>query len=160
MIRGNPVRLAIAVGSCVALTTSGCPLRAQIQKDVRARVASLPGVTRVRIDWSELNQEEKATAMDRARRRIAGCAHNYLDAMLREQGLSALPHPAGDDHVRALFMQPFGQHPRLMRRRRQVFAPDDFFGLRIGFNQGKLFAMTEMQAQFSISHWNGNFHVE
>ncbi|MDV7314564.1 mammalian cell entry protein, partial [Mycolicibacterium fortuitum] len=24
MIRGNPVRLAIAVGSCVALTTSGC----------------------------------------------------------------------------------------------------------------------------------------
>ena len=55
----------------IALTTSGCPLRAQIQKDVRARVASLPGVTRVRIDWSELNQEEKATAMDRARRRIA-----------------------------------------------------------------------------------------
>ncbi len=55
----------------VALTTSGCPLRAQIQKDIRARIANLPGVTRVRIDWSELNQEEKATAMDRARRRIA-----------------------------------------------------------------------------------------
>lgn len=55
----------------IALTTSGCPLRAQIQKDVRARVAGLPGVTRVRIDWSELNQEEKAAAMDRARRRIA-----------------------------------------------------------------------------------------
>ncbi len=28
----------------VALTTSGCPLRAQIQKDVLARVGSLPGV--------------------------------------------------------------------------------------------------------------------
>ena len=55
----------------IALTTSGCPLRAQIQKDVRARVASLPGVTRVRIDWTELTQEEKATAMARARKNIA-----------------------------------------------------------------------------------------
>lgn len=55
----------------VALTTSGCPLRAQIQKDVRARVGGLPGVVKVRIDWSELTQDEKATAMDRARRRIA-----------------------------------------------------------------------------------------
>jgi ATP-binding protein involved in chromosome partitioning len=55
----------------IALTTSGCPLRAQIQKDVRARVASLPGVTRVRIDWTELTQDEKATAMARARKNIA-----------------------------------------------------------------------------------------
>ena len=55
----------------VALTTSGCPLRAQIQKDVRARVGGLPGVTKVRIDWSELDQDEKAAAMDRARRHIA-----------------------------------------------------------------------------------------
>ncbi len=55
----------------VALTTSGCPLRAQIQRDVRARIGSLPGVTRVRMDWSELTQEEKATAMERARRNIA-----------------------------------------------------------------------------------------
>jgi ATP-binding protein involved in chromosome partitioning len=55
----------------VALTTSGCPLRAQIQKDVRARVGGLPGVTKVRIDWSELDQDEKATAMARARRHIA-----------------------------------------------------------------------------------------
>ena len=55
----------------VALTTSGCPLRAQIQRDVRARVGGLPGVTKVRIDWSELTQEEKATAMTRARRHIA-----------------------------------------------------------------------------------------
>lgn len=55
----------------IALTTSGCPLRAQIQKDVRARVGGLPGVTKVRIDWDELTQDEKATAMDRARRHIA-----------------------------------------------------------------------------------------
>lgn len=55
----------------VALTTSGCPLRAQIQKDVRARILGLPGVERVRIDWGELTQAEKAAAMDRARRNIA-----------------------------------------------------------------------------------------
>jgi ATP-binding protein involved in chromosome partitioning len=51
----------------VALTTSGCPLRAQIQKDVRTRLESLPGVTGVKIDWTELTQEQKATAMARAR---------------------------------------------------------------------------------------------
>ena len=34
----------------IALTTSGCPLRAQIQRDVRARVGSLPGVTHVKLD--------------------------------------------------------------------------------------------------------------
>ena len=55
----------------VALTTSGCPLRAQIQKDIRSRVGGLPGVTRVRMDWTELTQDEKAAAMDRARRNIA-----------------------------------------------------------------------------------------
>ena len=55
----------------IALTTSGCPLRAQIQKDVRARVGGWPGVRRVQLDWTELNQEEKALAMSRARRRIA-----------------------------------------------------------------------------------------
>ena len=55
----------------ISLTTSGCPLRAQIQKDVRARILGLPGVERVKIDWGELDQEEKAAAMDRARRNIA-----------------------------------------------------------------------------------------
>ena len=55
----------------IALTTSGCPLRAQIQKDVRARITGLPGVTRVRIDWSEPTQDEKSAAMARARKNIA-----------------------------------------------------------------------------------------
>ena len=44
----------------IDLTTSGCPLRAQIQKDIRARLTSLPGVTRVTIDWGELTQDERA----------------------------------------------------------------------------------------------------
>ena len=51
----------------IALTTSGCPLRAQIQRDVRTRVGGLPGVTGVHLTWEELDQEEKAAAMAKAR---------------------------------------------------------------------------------------------
>jgi ATP-binding protein involved in chromosome partitioning len=51
----------------IALTTAGCPLRAQIQRDVRARVGSLPGVTHVTLDWTEMTQEEKSSAMAKAR---------------------------------------------------------------------------------------------
>ncbi len=51
----------------IALTTSGCPLRAQIQKDIRARVLNLPGVTSVKLDWTELTAEEKSAAMAKAR---------------------------------------------------------------------------------------------
>ena len=51
----------------IDLTTSGCPLRAQIQKDIRARLTSLPGVTRVTIDWGELTQDERSEAMAKAR---------------------------------------------------------------------------------------------
>jgi ATP-binding protein involved in chromosome partitioning len=51
----------------IALTTAGCPLRAQIQRDVRARVEAVPGVAGVRFDWTELTPEEKAATMSRAR---------------------------------------------------------------------------------------------
>jgi ATP-binding protein involved in chromosome partitioning len=51
----------------IALTTAGCPLRAQIQKDIRARVGSAPGVDRVRIEWTEMTQAEKTSAMAKAR---------------------------------------------------------------------------------------------
>ncbi len=55
----------------IALTTAGCPLRAQIQRDVRARVTSLPGVTHVKLDWTEMTQEEKTSAMSKARWNVA-----------------------------------------------------------------------------------------
>ncbi|MEE3352614.1 MAG: P-loop NTPase, partial [Actinomycetota bacterium] len=58
----------------IALTTSGCPLRAQIQRDVRARVADLPGVSSVHLSWDELTAEEKATAMARARFNVSRSA--------------------------------------------------------------------------------------
>ena len=51
----------------IALTTSGCPLRAQIQRDIRSRLTTLPGVTRVKINWGELSTEERSAAMARAR---------------------------------------------------------------------------------------------
>ena len=51
----------------IALTTAGCPLRAQIQKDIRARVESLPGVSSVALEWTELDSAEKAAAMAKAR---------------------------------------------------------------------------------------------
>jgi ATP-binding protein involved in chromosome partitioning len=55
----------------IALTTAGCPLRAQIQRDVRTRVASLEGVRDVRLEWTEMTAEEKSSAMAKARWNIS-----------------------------------------------------------------------------------------
>ena len=55
----------------VALTTLGCPLQAQIRKDVVGRVEQLPGVSSVKVEWAELDQEGKAEVMAIARKRIA-----------------------------------------------------------------------------------------
>ena len=43
----------------VALTTAGCPLRAQIQRDIRSKLAHIPEIKKVKINWTELSQEEK-----------------------------------------------------------------------------------------------------
>ncbi len=51
----------------VKLTIGGCPLRAQIKKDVESRVAVHPGVTDVRIDWGEMTSEERSDVMLKAR---------------------------------------------------------------------------------------------
>ena len=45
MVRNVTIDDQGAVVVKIALTTSGCPLRAQIQRDVRSRVGSAPGVT-------------------------------------------------------------------------------------------------------------------
>ena len=71
MVRGTEVDPAGRVTVTVALTTMGCPLRAQIQRDVRNRVASLAGVSGVDISWTELSAEGKARAMAIARRNVA-----------------------------------------------------------------------------------------
>src|SRR6516225_532017 len=53
----------------VALTTAGCPLRAQLQRDVEGRVGSLPGVSRVKVRTSEMSARQKKDVMARARQR-------------------------------------------------------------------------------------------
>ncbi len=71
MVRSAEVHPDGAVDVTVALTTAGCPLRAQIQKDVVARLESLPGVTAVRLHWGEMTPEERSAAMATARLKAA-----------------------------------------------------------------------------------------
>jgi ATP-binding protein involved in chromosome partitioning len=51
----------------IALTTPSCPLRGQIKAEVTGRVGSLPGVTSVKVETSEMGREQKAALMARAR---------------------------------------------------------------------------------------------
>ena len=51
----------------VKLTISGCPLRAQIKKDVETRVGAHPGVRTVRIEWGEMTSDERSEVMLKAR---------------------------------------------------------------------------------------------
>ena len=67
MAKGAVVDADGTVHVRIGLTTAGCPLRAQIQRDVKARIENLPAVSRVVIDWTELTQDEKAAAMAKAR---------------------------------------------------------------------------------------------
>ncbi|MEI6700242.1 MAG: Mrp/NBP35 family ATP-binding protein [Actinomycetota bacterium] len=51
----------------VALTIAGCPLRAQIERDVTSRVLSLDGVSSVEVVISMMDADQKALVMQRAR---------------------------------------------------------------------------------------------
>jgi ATP-binding protein involved in chromosome partitioning len=51
----------------VALTTAACPLRGQIGNDVSSKVAGLPGVRDVTVEYDEMTQEERSNLMQRAR---------------------------------------------------------------------------------------------
>lgn len=51
----------------VALTTLGCPLRAEIKREVQSKVAGLPGVAHVDVHYVEMTQEQRSAAMARAR---------------------------------------------------------------------------------------------
>ncbi len=53
----------------VKLTIGGCPLRAEIKREIENRVGVHPGVDSVRIDWGEMTPEERSEVMSRARRR-------------------------------------------------------------------------------------------
>jgi ATP-binding protein involved in chromosome partitioning len=51
----------------IALTTMGCPLRAQIAREVESKAAGVTGVRSVRVDYAEMTPEQKSAAMQRAR---------------------------------------------------------------------------------------------
>ncbi|MHB8467773.1 MAG: P-loop NTPase [Acidimicrobiales bacterium] len=51
----------------IALTVAGCPLQTQLRHDVEGRVGAVPGVTRVEVRMGEMDAEEKAALMARAR---------------------------------------------------------------------------------------------
>jgi ATP-binding protein involved in chromosome partitioning len=67
MVRRIDVRPDGTVDVEVALTIAGCPLRSQIERDVRGRLAGLPGVTGVDLSIGEMDPVEKAAVMARAR---------------------------------------------------------------------------------------------
>ena len=51
----------------VKLTIGGCPLRAEIKKEVETRVGVHPGITDVKISWGEMTAEERSEVMTKAR---------------------------------------------------------------------------------------------
>jgi len=51
----------------IALTTLGCPLQAEIKREVQSKVSGLPGVEDVKVRFDEMSQEQKSAAMQKAR---------------------------------------------------------------------------------------------
>jgi ATP-binding protein involved in chromosome partitioning len=51
----------------IKLTIGGCPLRAEIKREVQQRVGLHPGVSEVKIDWGEMTAEERSAVMTKAR---------------------------------------------------------------------------------------------
>lgn len=71
MVKGASVGEDGTATITIALTTMGCPLRAQIKQDAVLRVGELEGIADVKVDWTVLTSEEKAETMSKARQRIA-----------------------------------------------------------------------------------------
>ncbi len=55
------------VSVSIALTVAACPLRSQIEGDVRRRLAGLPGVSAVELTVGEMDAEQRSAVMARAR---------------------------------------------------------------------------------------------
>ncbi len=51
----------------VKLTIKGCPLRAEIKQEIEDRLSLHPGVSEVAINWGEMNADERADVMTKAR---------------------------------------------------------------------------------------------
>jgi ATP-binding protein involved in chromosome partitioning len=51
----------------IKLTISGCPMRAEIKKEVESRIELHPGVVDTKIVWGEMNADERSNVMTKAR---------------------------------------------------------------------------------------------
>ncbi len=58
----------------VKLTIRGCPLRAEIKKEIESRLLVHPGVTDVTIEWGEMDADERSAVMTKARWNARGNA--------------------------------------------------------------------------------------
>ncbi len=67
MVRGVEVSEEGDVRLEVALTIAGCPLRAQIERDVRGSVGAIPGVRSVALSIVQMDADQRAAVMARAR---------------------------------------------------------------------------------------------
>src|SRR5262245_15594576 len=67
MVDGVRVEPDGRVAVDIALTTLGCPLRAEIKKEVQSKVRGLPGVGDVKVHFVEMTQEQRSAAMQAAR---------------------------------------------------------------------------------------------
>jgi ATP-binding protein involved in chromosome partitioning len=68
MVRSVDVAPDGTVEVVVALTIAGCPLRAQIERDVVGRISPMPGVGAVKVRTGEMDAAERQAVMARARR--------------------------------------------------------------------------------------------
>jgi ATP-binding protein involved in chromosome partitioning len=66
MIKGIDLSDAVATIK-VALTIAGCPMRNQIDGDVKRKVGALDGVDAVVVEMGEMTQEERSEVMSKAR---------------------------------------------------------------------------------------------
>ena len=80
MVRDISVATDGVVTVQVALTTLGCPLQAEIRREIKNKVTALPGVSDVAVRWAEMTSEEKATVMVRARRNARANAPDTMVA--------------------------------------------------------------------------------
>jgi ATP-binding protein involved in chromosome partitioning len=67
MVDGIEISGGGFVDVTVALTISGCPLRAQIRDDVKSKLLGCPGVTGVKVHFGEMDQAQRSQVMQRAR---------------------------------------------------------------------------------------------
>ncbi|MFV0307045.1 MAG: P-loop NTPase [Desertimonas sp.] len=67
MVPGIEVSADGLVTVTIKLTIGGCPLRADIKRDVERRISVHPGVRDVVIEWGEMTPDERSVVMSKAR---------------------------------------------------------------------------------------------